>query len=349
MEYVCPFEDTSHHPPGRRIIRSRRSFRRHLVCLHGHDIFLERDASGHPRDVLRPVSPAGLAGRVDAIRRSQGRAPSGRGRPSASMATPPDGPSASVAATPAAHTVSSSAPAAVPVSGFNLGEGPDFSAGVDMDLDLLWDRASFGDGLLELANPVAGVDDDWSDLLAAPPGQDSVTATPGPDSIPRGVQPAEGGGLVPGAGRPAVSVTEAGCQTEAPARVGIYRISQAVALATVAVTTRGPLRIAHNTARLVGAEAHEDLYAIDAAASTAVVFEEMLVDLLARRAAEGLLHDRTAVSSLATVVAELSTRQRRPAGFEESPPEPRHPRPLLPLPDLPIIIEDDDDDQGPPP
>jgi hypothetical protein len=167
-----------------------------------------------------------------------------------------------------------------------------------------------------------------------------VTAVSGSEPGPRGTLPAEGCGLVPRDGRAAVSVVEAGCQTETPVRVGAYRISEVVAMATVAVSTRGPLRIAHNTARLLGAETPEDLYAIDAAASTAVAFEQMFVDHLGRRVAEGLLRDYTAASSLASVVNELSTRQRRPSRFER-------PRLLLPLPDLSIVIEDDDEVEDP--
>lgn len=104
--------------------------------------------------------------------------------------------------------------------------------------------------------------------------------------------------------------------------------------------------MAYNVTRLLDLETPEDQLVAEAAAMAVVAFERLFVDLLGQRAAEGLLRDHTATSSLNCVVNELLARQRRPSGFmgPSEDLEQRVPGPLLPLPEPAILIDDDDQD-----
>lgn len=342
MEFICPFPDSSHHPPGPWSVYTRRSLRRHVNLQHQCDLRAELDETGRLRDVVRPCSPADLARRVSAIRRGQSRKSSRRGPTSAVVAAssvPGPGPS-DVAAATLSSTV----------------HGVDLSPGADLELP--WDGAEFADAFLDLACPVAGVD--WADILQGPAIPVSAAAASGPDSGPvRGQEP-EGGppfvaevgsqrqeGQEPEGSQPTVSGAGSVHQAEAPPPlIEGFRVAETVAQAAIAAPRRGPLRLAYNVGRQLGLESPGDLHVVDAAVQAVVAYEQLLMDHLSDLAAPGLLGDGTAATSLATVVMEVTVRRGRPPGFVDLDPdqEQQAPRRVLPIEEAPIIVEDDCDD-----
>lgn len=359
MAFRCPFPEGSHNPPGPWFANTRRSLRRHVNLRHDCDLRAEVDTSGHLRDVVRPCSPADLAARRDNIRRRQGRT-AGRSGPQPgvvaafpSVVTPPPTLCSVVEA-----AVSGSGPAfpsvvTPPPALLSLyeGLGADLSAGVDFEVD--WDGQALSDSLLDLACPVARSYVGVVNLQECPASSATLAAASGPDSGLRGVSLRGDGGQGMEGGRPAaaasegdqppVMVAEAGCQTDAPRLVGVTRIADVITQAAVAMPLRGPFRLAHNAVRLLGLETPEELYAVDAAAFTAVTFERVLVERLGLSAANGLLLDPSAASSLASVIIELHNLQSRRSTFPDPAPEPEEPRPVLAIEEPPIVIDDLED------
>ena len=316
MSRICPFDDSTHVPPGPHAVSSRLALRRHMVLKHHADLKVSFDSSGRQHDEVVNLTGDDLERKADVFRRGQRhRSKTARMHVVSTAAT---------FAIPALPTVS--VPAAVSAV------EADFSAGQD-DFSMWWE----GDELVDLANVFdSGAGDELLDLVTASfdsgagvlasavAASVQVSGTEGPAAITVDVGDSDALTIFPEFvtvrsppldDRPSTygekPTVDASSTTDRPALPGHAAIADVVASLAIADPSMGVVRLAVRAANVLGVDPSNDdaMSRISTAAEAALRMERLLTDSLLNTSAVAALMDPSGLSSLAALVVELSRRR----------------------------------------
>lgn len=324
MMWSCPFPDSTHSPPGPKVVEARRGLRRHLVVHHRCDLRSEVDATGTRVNFVVMLVGDAYERALRAVRRGQRRWRSGS-TPSSSSSSA-TAPAAAVrrgqkrgcpASTPSSSSSSSSAVAAaassVPPSAALASESvasssaalvlPDLSAGEDLDVD--WADLNFPDELLELSRPVSslGWESPFEEFLV-PFCEEAALG--GDTGSRHGASPAGDGGTT-------ASGTEPGPDEEGICPARMFSAAETIADVVLLGPEHNPNQLARRVAHRLRLSSAADRRAVDLAVSAVVAFEGRYTDLLAGMTARDVVSPPD--SGLPSSVQEFALRGRRPPTF----------------------------------
>ena len=303
MSRICPFDDSTHVPPGPHIVSSRLALRRHMILQHQADLKVSFDSSGRQHDEVVNFSGDDLERKADVFRRGQRhRSKTARMHVVSAAATP---------AIPASSSVT--LPAAMSAV------EADFSAGLE-DLGMWWE----GVELLDLANVFDSGADELLDLVTASfdsgagvlasavAASVQVSGSEGPATTAADVGDSDALTIFPelvAARSPGDKPTvDSSSTTVRPAHAAI---ADAVASLAIADPSMGVVCLAVRAANVLGVDPSIDdaMSRISTAAEAALWMERLLTDSLLSTSVAAALMDPSGLSSLAALVFELSRRR----------------------------------------